>query len=107
MKVVGYVRVSTPTQAALGEGLNTQKEFINKRIKDRGWTLHNIYPDEGISGSKSENRPALQQLLMDSKNGEDFEAVIVSRLSRFGRNAREILNNIHILQQSESHSYIC
>lgn len=99
MKIVGYVRVSTPTQAESGEGLGTQKEFINKLVKDRGWTLHRIYADEGISGSKSANRPALQELLQDAKN-KDFEAVVISRLSRFGRNARELLNNIHILQQS-------
>ncbi len=100
MKVVGYVRVSTPTQAATGEGLNVQRELISGFVKNKGWTLHHVYVDEGISGLKSENRPALQELLQDAKN-KDFETVIVSRLSRFGRNARDILNNIHVLQQSE------
>jgi site-specific DNA recombinase len=98
-KVAGYIRVSTPMQAETGEGLNTQKELIRKFIEDKGWALHDFYADEGISGSKSENRPKLQQLLHDAKN-KCFKAVLISRLSRFGRNARELINNNYILEQS-------
>src|ERR1035437_9519002 len=99
MKVVGYVRVSTTIQAELGEGLNTQRLLIKEKAKKEGWTLLHIYSDEGISGSKSENRPDFQNLLNDTKN-KKFDAVVISRLSRFGRNARELHNNIEILKQS-------
>jgi site-specific DNA recombinase len=98
MKTVmsGYIRVSTPGQAKDGEGLNTQRELIKKYEKDHDLDIYNIYSDEGLSGSKSGNRPDLQKLLQDAQDGK-FQVVVISRLSRFGRNARELLNNIHTL----------
>ena len=100
MRAVGYIRVSTPGQAKTGESLEVQKENINNFVKLKGWELHHIYADEGISGKKSENRPALQQLLHDAEE-KFFDAVIVSDLTRFGRNARDINNNIYLLGQLE------
>jgi len=72
---------------------------------ERIFHIHKIYSDEGLSGAKSANRPELQQLLTDAKK-KRFEAVIISRLSRFGRHARELLNNVDILRKQEYLSYL-
>ena len=96
MNAVGYIRVSTPGQAREGESLRTQEEAIERHAQEHGYTLIEVYRDEGISGAKN-NRPALTALLEDAEK-KKFEFVIIHRLSRFGRNARDLLNNMEILK---------
>jgi site-specific DNA recombinase len=94
-KAAAYLRVSTSSQIE-GESLSTQRIQIVDYCASRGWELVNIHEDAGISGSKTD-RPALQTLLLAAKTGE-IEAVIVRDLSRFGRSARDLLNNIQTLK---------
>jgi site-specific DNA recombinase len=98
MNAVGYVRVSTPGQAKEGESLRTQREAIERYANDQKWALAEVYRDEGISGAKN-NRPALTALLDDAKKRK-FDFVIIHSLSRFGRNARDLLNNMEILKNN-------
>jgi site-specific DNA recombinase len=88
---VGYIRVSTPRQAKEGESLDTQRNQIQQFAKAKGWDLIRIYEDRGISGSKAEARTDFIRLMADSKH-EEFDRVIITRFSRFARNAREYLN---------------
>jgi site-specific DNA recombinase len=89
MKVVGYVRVSTAEQAAGGESLEMQKAAITAYAKKEGYQLVKIYEDAGISGAKLQ-RPALMRLENDAKQGK-FQKVIFKKLTRFGRNARDLI----------------
>lgn len=54
MQVVGYVRVSTVSQATEGESLDVQKQQIEAHCKIKNWELIKIYEDAGVSGSKAE-----------------------------------------------------
>lgn len=94
---VGYIRVSTLAQVKDGESLKTQHTAIKSFCKKEGMDLLEIYRDEGISGGTVKDRPALCRLL-DNIKGVD--SIIVHRLSRLGRNARELLNNVHHLNQA-------
>ncbi len=94
-KAAGYVRVSTSGQTD-GESLSTQRIQIQDYCASRSWELVNVYEDAGISGIK-DDRPALQSLLSAARTGE-IEAVVVRDLSRFGRSARDLLNNIQALK---------
>lgn len=95
----GYVRVSTEGQATEGESLNTQRKDIEAWAEFRKYDIYQIYQDAGRSGGKIEYRDALKSLLSDA-NDRKFQAVVVPRLSRFGRNARELLNNVEELKQA-------
>jgi DNA invertase Pin-like site-specific DNA recombinase len=97
-KAAGYIRVSTPIQAKEGESLKTQREAIEKYAQEKNWKLIKVYSDEGISGAK-QDRPALNGLLEDAEK-KRFEYVIIHRLSRFGRNARDLLNNLDVLKNN-------
>ncbi len=56
--VAAYVRVSTTEQAESGLGLAAQREAIDAEIARRGWTLVELYADEGVSGGVApEGRP--------------------------------------------------
>jgi site-specific DNA recombinase len=98
-KAVGYIRVSTIKQAKEGESLSTQRKAIKGYSKQHELKLTKTYADEGISGGSVNKRPALRQLLGDAKKGT-FEIVLVHRLSRLGRNARELLNNVELLRNA-------
>ncbi|MBT3984506.1 MAG: recombinase family protein [Bacteriovoracaceae bacterium] len=90
IKVAGYIRVSTPGQAKEGESLEGQIEEIKSYAKYKKYKLYKIYKDEGVSGA-NDDRPGLNELRKDAKN-EKFKIVVFKKLSRFGRNARDLLN---------------
>lgn len=98
IKASGYVRVSSKDQID-GESLTTQRKSITDFAKRNNYQLTEIYADEGISGATSKDRPALQQCLNDGQQ-EKFTILIIHRLSRFGRNARQLLENVEILNKA-------
>lgn len=58
------------------------------------------YVDHGISGTKK-SRPQLNRLMKDATKGlQDFEAVVVWRLDRFGRSLRHLLEAVTELQEA-------
>jgi len=97
-KAAGYVRVSSKGQVD-NESLTTQRRSIKDYAKSKGWELLDIYADEGISGGSTKQRPALLRLLCDAKDGK-FNVLIIRDLSRFGRNATELLNNCEDLERA-------
>lgn len=87
MKVIGYIRVSTDRQAEDGVSLSAQETKI------RAWgELHDadgmiIFRDEGVSGSRSDNRPGLQEALSLATRGDVLVVYSLSRLTRCTKDA--------------------
>jgi len=79
-EAVIYIRVSTTQQAVEGVSLDAQE------AKARAWCLLNdysvksIHRDAGISGRKTNNRPALAKALEDCTNGNALVVYSISRL---------------------------
>jgi len=90
MRAVGYCRVSTVGQAKEGVSLDSQQSQI------KAWTQVNnaqhvkTYTDAGISGFSLAKRPALQSAI--EKVCAIHGVLVVSALSRLGRNTREVLS---------------
>lgn len=88
MKAIGYVRVSTSTQAEEGVSLEAQE------VKIRAWADLNsfsdvvIHIDAGISGSRADNREGLQAALRTVGKGD---ALVVYSLSRLARSTKDTL----------------
>lgn len=97
INAAGYIRVSSKDQVS-GESLTTQRKSIESFALQHNYQLTEIYEDAGISGGTVKDRPALLRLLKDAQGGK-FNVLIIHRLSRFGRNARELLNNVEQLNQ--------
>ena len=96
-KCVLYPRVSTEMQVD-GFSLDGQKNSL-KRFADREeMEIVNIYEDAGKSGKSIEGRPAFKQMLYDIENGLEIHYILVYKLSRFGRNAADILNSLEHIQ---------
>lgn len=91
MKVYGYLRVSTETQAEKGYGLEAQRAEIEKHAAANGITLADVFIDAGISGAAKDTdddneaisrRAGLLELLAAL---EDGDAVLVLNTSRLWR----------------------
>jgi len=96
-KCVLYPRVSTDMQVD-GYSLDGQKNNL-KRFADREeMIIVDIYEDAGKSGKSIEGRPAFKKMLSDIENGLQIDYILVYKLSRFGRNAADILNSLEFIQ---------
>lgn len=97
-KAYVYLRVSTYIQVE-GKSLEGQLKEIEAYCQAYNIEIISVYSDEGKSGKSIQGRPQFQKLLKDIEEKEDVDYVIVWKLSRFGRNARETLNSLELLQK--------
>ena len=57
------------------------------------------YSDEGFSGKNIRGRHEFQRMLQDIQDCKDgVEYVLVFKLSRFGRNAADVLSSLQVMQ---------
>ena len=68
--------------------IDNQRTILRKYAEERGFTIHDEYIDDGVSGTTFQ-RPEVQRLLDDAKTGV-INTIIVKDLSRFGRNYIEV-----------------
>ena len=93
-----YTRVSTAMQVD-GYSLDAQKDKLRKYAEYQELTIAGEYSDEGFSGKNIQGRKAFQQMLSDIQEGKDgVSYVLVFKLSRFGRNAADVLNSLQTMQ---------
>jgi site-specific DNA recombinase len=90
-RAIIYARVSTTAQADDGVSLELQKE------KAQAWCVLNDYEYnedlvfvDAVSGTTTAKREQFQVAMNEAQKGDAF---VVYSISRFGRNAREVLNN--------------
>lgn len=91
-----YLRVSTEMQVD-GYSLEAQISCLGKFAEREEMVVSEIYEDAGKSGKSIEGRPAFQRMLADIADGAGVDYVLVYKLSRFGRNAADILNSLEHL----------
>ena len=96
-RCVLYPRVSTEMQVD-GYSLEGQKNSLKRFAEREDMVIVDIYEDAGKSGKSIEGRPAFKKMLDDIKNGMQIDYILVYKLSRFGRNAADILNSLEFVQ---------
>ncbi len=99
MRALGYVRVSTEGQVKDGVSLDAQQAKIRAYCEVNDLALVNIYADEGLSGKRADNRPALQEALRLLHTGK-ADALIVYKLDRL---ARCTVDALEIAQSLDKH----
>lgn len=93
-----YTRVSTAIQVD-GYSLDAQKEKLRSYAAFQDMTIVGEYSDEGFSGKNIQGRLEFQRMLNDIQSMKDgVEFVLVFKLSRFGRNAADVLNFLQLMQ---------
>lgn len=98
IKVYLYTRVSTAMQID-GYSLEAQKTKMKAFCDYNEYEIAGEYEDAGKSGKSIEGRIAFNQMMDDIKSGKDAVSyVLVFKLSRFGRNAADVLATLQVMQ---------
>lgn len=93
-----YIRVSTAMQVD-GYSLDAQKDRLVKFADFQGMEIAGEYCDAGKSGKSITGRPEFQKMLQDVAEDRDgVSYILVFKLSRFGRNAADVLNSLQYIQ---------
>ena len=97
-KVYTYTRVSTAMQID-GYSLDAQKARMKAYADFNNCQIVGEYEDAGKSGKSIEGRASFCRMMEDIKSGKDGVAyVLVFKLSRFGRNAADVLSTLQVMQ---------
>lgn len=97
-KVYIYTRVSTAMQIDR-YSLDTQKSRMKAFAEFNDYEIVGEYEDAGKSGKSIEGRLEFNRMMEDIKSGQDgVSYVLVFKLSRFGRNAADVLSTLQVMQ---------
>jgi DNA invertase Pin-like site-specific DNA recombinase len=86
MKAVIFVRVSRKDQ-----DYQRQIADLEAVAKQKGYTVAEVITEKISGAKKNKERPSIQHLMNMAKDGA-FQTVLVSEISRLGRNTREVIN---------------
>ena len=93
-----YMRVSTAMQVE-GYSLEAQKDRLTKFAQFQDMEIVREYCDAGKSGKNITGRPEFSRMLQDVAEEKDgVSYILVFKLSRFGRNAADVLNSLQYIQ---------
>jgi DNA invertase Pin-like site-specific DNA recombinase len=94
-RVALYLRVSRDAQTT-----ENQRLSLEAVASQRGWTITNVYEDNGISGAKGrDRRPGLDALLKDASRAR-FDVVMAWALDRLGRSLRNLMDALQDLESA-------
>jgi site-specific DNA recombinase len=101
-----YLRVSTKQQAMRdgnpeGYSLPTQRKLCTELVGTKSGRVVEEYIDTD-SGTSTDQRPALKEMLKRISTQRDVDMVVIFKLDRWARNARESLANDWILEQASA-----
>src|ERR1022692_2369743 len=81
-----YARVPTLNGS---QDPSMQTRELEEYCQRRGWKIHDIYVDNGVSGKK-DSRPQLNRMMQDAHERR-FSVVVVWRFDRFARSVSHLL----------------
>lgn len=91
-----YARVSTDL-VGQEKSVDNQIDTLFGYIHRHEWLFAGIYTDEGITGTSKKHRDQYNQMIADAKS-KKFNCIVTKSFTRFSRNIREALEDLHILQ---------
>lgn len=98
MKKVGiWIRVSTDMQAQ-GDSPEVHERRGRMYAEVKDWKVVEVYHLESMSGKSVSNLSETRRMLADIKSGK-IEALIFSKIARFARNTRELLEFAEMFEQ--------
>lgn len=90
LRVAAYCRVSTDSDEQLSSLGNQRSHYSIYIQSNPDWEFAGLYYDEGLSGTKKENRAGLLRLIRDCENRK-VDMFLTKSISRFARNTRDCL----------------
>ena len=96
LRVAAYARVSTSSSEQLESFSAQVKHYTDLIQSNPAWIFAGIYADEGISGTKKDNRSEFLRLIADCE-AKRMDLVITKSISRFARNTTDCLEAVRKL----------
>lgn len=96
--VIGYIRVSTDSQAESGAGMAAQRSAIRRQCEQHGWELAAIYEDNGASAKTLKGRSGLTEALELLASG-GASALVVAKLDRLARSVHDFAGLVRIAER--------
>lgn len=90
-----YLRVSTEEQAQEGYSIRAQEQKLKDYVRIKEWSLYKVYADEGISGKNITERPAINEMIEDVKNGY-VKNVLIYKIDRLTRSTADLIQLIDL-----------
>lgn len=97
-RVAAYARVSMETER-LHHSLSAQVSHYSELIqKNPSWEYADVYADNGITGTKTNDRTEFNRMLADCEAGK-IDIILTKSISRFARNTVDLLNAVRRLKE--------
>lgn len=103
-----YCRVSSQAQLRNGQGIESQETYCRQYASWKGYTIHQVFKDSGISGSRADRDGIKEMLAFLRKHRKQRYVVIVDDISRLARDIRvhldlrDAINECHAVLESPS-----
>ena len=97
LRVAAYCRVSTDQeeqQTSIENQIAYYEDFIHSNPE---WEYAGVFSDDGISGTRDENRPGFMEMIKQCKKGK-IDMILAKSLSRFSRNTLQCISYIRMLK---------
>ena len=91
LRVAAYCRVSSSSADQLNSYARQIETYTKLINANENWVLVDIFADEGISGTKADNRPEFQKLIRLCELRQ-VDLILTKSISRFARNTKEALS---------------
>ena len=96
LRVAAYCRVSSDSADQKHSYAAQIRAYTDKIGGHEGWELVDVYADEGLTGTRMEQREDFNRMLADCRKGK-IDQVLVKSISRFSRNTRDCLATLREL----------
>jgi len=93
-----YVRVSTEEQVKEGYSIRGQEQKLKDYARIKDWEIFDVYIDEGISGKNITERPEINRLIDDVKNG-CVKNVLVFKIDRLTRSTSDLIYLVDLFNE--------
>lgn len=98
IRVAAYCRVSTDKEDQ-ANSFESQRRYFTEFIEGNpDWELHDIYADEGITGTSTKKRTQFNTMIADAYRGH-FTLIVTKEISRFSRNILDTITYIRELKR--------
>lgn len=87
LRVAAYCRVSSDSRDQLHSYAAQIRSYTEEIAQHDGWELVDVYADEGLTGTRMDQRDDFNRMMRDCRKGK-IDRILVKSVSRFARNTR-------------------
>ena len=96
LRVAAYCRVSSDSKDQMHSYAAQIRSYTEEIARHDGWELVDVYADEGLTGTRMDQREDFNRMMADCRKGK-IDRILVKSVSRFARNTKDCLSALREL----------